>query len=495
MLCAKMIGACRDGKRAEAGKAELMVKSVLGGTLTGAFVATIGLGTASLIAPQPAGNTPPTPAPQQSAPDAAQTAQPSSDAAIAPTPEAAPSGSVPAPAEPEQPEPAQSDAASGIDTASAPRPGPADTPTAGAVPPADSAAPSVSATAPVLPSPQASAPAEPRPEGDLSISTDPAQPVLPDVGEDSFIALPTAPAESAVTPETTGETTTEPTGESVGDPTDETAPPAVLTRPRPPVRETENAGTLAPEPSLFDDDTPAADGASDAAQDTPADPPRIAHAAAYERQADMPVLSVILIDDARIGLGAEAIAALPLPVTMAIDPAQDGAADRLDGYRQQGIEVLALTDIPAAATAQDAAIQVEATMAQLPPAIGLLDLDMNGVGGDALSAATDLLARDGYSLVTLDAGLNSAARAAERAGLPSARILRDLDANGQDARTIRRFLDQAAFRARNDGQVVVLARLRPDTVSALDLWSLAERAQTVQILPVSAQINPVADPE
>ncbi len=65
-------------------------------------------------------------------------------------------------------------------------------------------------------------------------------------------------------------------------------------------------------------------------------------------------------------------------------------------------------------------------------------------------------------------------------------ILRDFDGEGQDARTKRRFLDGAAFRARQDGSVVMLGRLTPDTLSALLLWSLQDRAASVAMVPVSA---------
>ena len=51
---------------------------------------------------------------------------------------------------------------------------------------------------------------------------------------------------------------------------------------------------------------------------------------------------------------------------------------------------------------------------------------------------------------------------------------------------IRRFLDNAAFRARNEDGVIVLARARAETLEALQEWSLGNRAQTVTLAPISA---------
>jgi hypothetical protein len=83
--------------------------------------------------------------------------------------------------------------------------------------------------------------------------------------------------------------------------------------------------------------------------------------------------------------------------------------------------------------------------------------------------------------------------------VPSATIFRDFDGAGQDAAAIRRFLDQGAFKAgqqagglqeaEGDG-VIMMGRLRPDTISALLLWGLQDRAQRVALAPVSAVLDP-----
>ncbi|MFC6759564.1 divergent polysaccharide deacetylase family protein [Sulfitobacter porphyrae] len=53
---------------------------------------------------------------------------------------------------------------------------------------------------------------------------------------------------------------------------------------------------------------------------------------------------------------------------------------------------------------------------------------------------------------------------------------------------IRRFLDQAAFKAGQEGAVIMLG-LRPDTISALLLWGLQDRANSVALVPVSAVLT------
>jgi polysaccharide deacetylase 2 family uncharacterized protein YibQ len=73
--------------------------------------------------------------------------------------------------------------------------------------------------------------------------------------------------------------------------------------------------------------------------------------------------------------------------------------------------------------------------------------------------------------------------------LPVETIFRDFDANGQDATVIRRFLDQAAFKARQVDQIVMVGRLRPATISALLLWGLQDRASSVALAPISAVLQ------
>jgi polysaccharide deacetylase 2 family uncharacterized protein YibQ len=87
-------------------------------------------------------------------------------------------------------------------------------------------------------------------------------------------------------------------------------------------------------------------------------------------------------------------------------------------------------------------------------------------------------------------GLDTAQKLAAKAGVPSATVFRDFDSAGQDDAAIRRFLDQAAFRAgQEEVGVIMVGRLRPDTISALLLWGLQDRASRVALAPVSALLT------
>ena len=90
-------------------------------------------------------------------------------------------------------------------------------------------------------------------------------------------------------------------------------------------------------------------------------------------------------------------------------------------------------------------------------------------------------------MVFLPKGLDTARKLAQKEGVPAATVFRDFDSEDQDAPTIRRFLDQAAFKASQETNgVIMLGRLRPETISALLLWGLQDRASRVALAPVSA---------
>jgi len=77
---------------------------------------------------------------------------------------------------------------------------------------------------------------------------------------------------------------------------------------------------------------------------------------------------------------------------------------------------------------------------------------------------------------------------AELAGVPTALVFREFDGAGQDSATIKRFLDQAAFRARQQSGVILVGHIRAATIKALIEWSLGNRASSVALAPVSAAL-------
>ncbi|MEP3055086.1 divergent polysaccharide deacetylase family protein [Ascidiaceihabitans sp.] len=378
---------------------------------------------------------------------------------------------------------------------------------------ASSAAVEVDGDAPVLPSPQAVLPeAETREE--LSISTDPAQPPAPSVpdAETAFEtpstdapAQPQAPdvtgqaapddvtSEDTNTPETQlPETSAEPDAQAENNTTLPTTSNAQAADP-------ERRPTIGqPAGSLVDrtDDTPevvdTAPAPTEPASDTR---PIVAFAQPFERSEDKPLMSIVLIDqgtDLSEGpVGLAALRSFPYPITFAIDPNLPDAASRMTGYRAQGFEVLILMDLPTGATPTDAEVTLDVAFSALPEAVGVLEGVSTGVqeNREASDQVTQILAASGHGFVVQSKGLNTAQKLAARAGVPSATVFRDFDSADQTPTVIRRFLDQAAFRAGQEGGVIMMGRLRADTISALILWGLQDRASRVDLAPVSALLG------
>ena len=217
-------------------------------------------------------------------------------------------------------------------------------------------------------------------------------------------------------------------------------------------------------------------------------------AAGFENPEDLPLMSVVLIDEGDLSGAPAAVAAIGVPVTVAINPGRAGAGEAMEEYRARGIEVAMLPSLPQGASAADVEVTLEAARATLPEAVALVDATGAWqAGGGVAEQALARLDAEGRGFLTISSGLNAGLRAAAAEAVPAALVYRDLDANGQDARVIRRFLDQAAFRARQTTGVVLLGRVRPDTISALTLWSTANRADQVALAPLSATLRHAED--
>jgi polysaccharide deacetylase 2 family uncharacterized protein YibQ len=159
----------------------------------------------------------------------------------------------------------------------------------------------------------------------------------------------------------------------------------------------------------------------------------------------------------------------------------------LAAYTDVGAEIAFSTEFPRRATPADVEVVMAAAVEILPRTVAMVDTGGGSLQSDrnVTRQAVAALASDGRGLVTVSKGLNSALRAAESEGVPAGVIYRDLDGDGQDARVIRRFLDQAAFRARQDDGVILLARMRQETIDALDAWSAANENGQVALAPLS----------
>lgn len=215
-------------------------------------------------------------------------------------------------------------------------------------------------------------------------------------------------------------------------------------------------------------------------------------ARAFSNDAGKPLFAVVLQDTGAADLDRAALAALPFAITFAIDPLDPSAAEAEKIYRAGGQEVVMLASgIPKGANASDLEQSFQANEAVLPEAVAVMDI---GAGGfqDNRPLATQvvpLIAEQGRGLLTFDKGLNAADQVARRDGVPAALIFREMDAGGEDSPLIRRYLDRAAFKAAQEGRVVVLGSTRPETITALMEWSVEGRGASVALAPLTAVLS------
>ncbi len=406
-----------------------------------------------------------------------------------PQPETAidrPAAPDPAPAAPSGPDAVGADTAppSPPDVGEAPQ-----APDSGSPEPAESSI-AVTGDTPVSPGAQPAAPDAPSPETRPLIASDPAQPPTPAVpGGQSALAEnapdptespdPTAPAPEV--PEAPAPGSDRPTAEAAE--ALETPEPVVPPVGRPATSLFDRAAAVPedPEPVVPED------GTETAQPIMPPDSPIMRFAADVVAPEGVPRMAVVLIDDGSGPLGPSGLKAFPFPVSFAIPPSHPDAAGAAAGYRDLGFEVMVLGAMPEGAQPTDVEVAMAGLIDAVPEAVGMLE-DPTGSLQENREISTQIaayLSASGHGLVMQPNGLNTAQKLALRDGVPAVTLFRDFDGEGQDAALIRRTLDQAAFRARQEGGVVMMGRLRADTVSALVLWGLQDRSGEIALVPVS----------
>ncbi len=218
-------------------------------------------------------------------------------------------------------------------------------------------------------------------------------------------------------------------------------------------------------------------------------PPLQRYARAFDNPAQKPLFAIVLQDNGQDGVNRQELAALEMPLSIVIDPLSEGAADRAAIWRAGGQEVImAGRGIPQGATPGDLEQSFQVLASRLPEAVAVIDTD-GGSFQNNRPLATQLmaiLAAQGRGVVTLDRGLNAADQVARRENVASARVFRTLDAEGEAEPVIRRYLDRAAFKAAQEGRVVVLGDLRPQTIAGILEWAVEGRASTVALAPITA---------
>ncbi|QIZ82441.1 divergent polysaccharide deacetylase family protein [Thalassovita gelatinovora] len=339
------------------------------------------------------------------------------------------------------------------------------------------------------------APPEVPADENLSISTTPAQPVLPEASESSAFRSDepiSEPAPSVEVPRPSRQEDREPAQIVALDPDTSAERPMSLSRIGESQEKTPRIGT--PVGRLTDQ--PIEEDVSEPAADIPASavlkPPLDAFSARFNNPEDKPLMAILLLDHGDSKIGLEALASFPYPLSFAVDATSPNAKSAMQRYRDAGFEVLALSDIPLGATAADTEMLLRATLRELPETVAVMEGDQSGLQADKVVSdqAAALLAETGHGLVLFPKGLNTAQKLAVKAGVPAVTVFRDFDGQDQNASVIRRFLDQAAFKARqSETGVIMVGRLRAETISALLLWGLQDRASQVALAPVSAVLN------
>ncbi len=524
-----------------------MIRNFVTGIVVGGVVAGVGLGVVSQLTPLPQGRVqvaadqskPVVLAPEVAVVPMPEEGKPAPTAAVtAPAPKAMPAPAVVPVTKPaaEAPPLAEKTAPATPEPMTAAKPAEPMAEVPATLPEAPQA--EVAAPAPVVPKASAELPAKPplanaespaalndptsgaavpQVQAGAETAPTPASPgaLAGDIGTDAAPAdlPPPAPQETAESLLTPAPAPADPTPPSmlVLDPAPEPAPvvpePAVVVPEAtelPKVLDTPQPETLAPSTGL----TKSVDGVtvgrlpSIAEPAPPADPtvavepvpaadtrPLMQYAAAFSNDLGKPLFAVLLVDTGAADLDRAKLAALPFPVSFVIDPLDPGAAAAEAVYRAAGKEVVMLAaGIPAGATASDLEQTFQANAGVLPEAVAVMDIGAQGFQDNRPLATmvVPIIKDQGRGLVTYDAGLNAADQVARREDVAAAVIFRDLDGAGEDTPLIRRYLDRAAFKAAQEGRVVVVGTTRPETIAALMEWSIEGKGASVALAPITA---------
>ena len=309
----------------------------------------------------------------------------------------------------------------------------------------------------------------------------------PETAETVEVAQISQPDEAAKTPEAADAPALPDVGEA---PVADGAGESTILQP------TTDIGDLAPKvrinrlPTVGSDDEEPAKAPTEGPVEITTGPAIQQYAASFENPDQQPLMAIVLLVDA--DAANEAVGPLPFPVSYVVDASAANATDLMRKYRDAGNEVLALAPLPERATPADIEVAFQEYLRAVPESVAVMDTRaaLFQFGRVAATQIGAVLAASGHGMVTYSRGLNSGIQVAERAGVPVALVFRDLDGSGQDGATIKRFLDQAAFRAGQLSGVILVARNRLETITALSEWSLGNRASTVALAPVSAVLLP-----
>ncbi|WP_091842988.1 divergent polysaccharide deacetylase family protein [Palleronia pelagia] len=209
----------------------------------------------------------------------------------------------------------------------------------------------------------------------------------------------------------------------------------------------------------------------------------------FDNPEDLPVMAVILLD-----YGGPMID-VPVNATIALDPTMPDVADRAAAYFAMGFEVAVMPDTTGGGSPAEISEALRASLSAVPFSLAVVEDPSRPIGTatETVEVILDGLSDSGHGLVTLPEGQNRAQQLAARADVPAGLVFRQIDNQGQDLAAVKRFLDNAAFRARQEETVILLGRNRPETTGAILEWRLGNRASDVELAPLSAALVPTGD--
>ncbi|SFS12591.1 divergent polysaccharide deacetylase family protein [Yoonia litorea] len=217
-------------------------------------------------------------------------------------------------------------------------------------------------------------------------------------------------------------------------------------------------------------------------------PALVRHGAVFENPQNLPVMAILLVDRGEgVGL-ASGLADLGFAPTVVVNALSANSATQMRDFRTAGAEVAMELALPQGARPEDVEVAFAAALELMPQSAMLYSSGNDVVQGDRQVTAQvmEVLSANGMGFVAKERGLGGAIRSAGQAGVPAVAIMRELGGNGMSANAMGRALDQAAFRARQSGDAVLVADLNQQTLEALQAW-VAENPDVGAVVgPVSA---------
>lgn len=216
------------------------------------------------------------------------------------------------------------------------------------------------------------------------------------------------------------------------------------------------------------------------------------NAAAHTDNANRPMMAIILQDAGAAEDLRRGLLTLSAPITFGVTANLSGASDISTGYHDKGYEVVVvMPDQGQLAERGMSSADMQSLLSGVFDAVPVATALVDRVGGEfpsdpnLVNAALETLKTTGHAFLTHRGnGLNSVPQKANSEGVPSDVVFRVIDET-DDAASIRTALERAVLEASKSGKVIVIGRVRPDTVTTLFSWLLSPGASSVSIVPVS----------